>query len=161
MRLSQNLPQFKDTPTLIVVCAWQSGKVFYALNGEISVLRKIVVPYHKYSDKEGRFATRAPGGEIIKEGSVLEKSKSHIRKEFLREFISYLDNLVKDYGIKEVYLFSPERGMPSLGKYLPPRLKRLVRGLHFGNYMQTEMVQLVKIIKDKKWEIREAARAKL
>ena len=149
MRLSKNLPQFKNKPTLIVVSAWQSGRVFYALDGEIAEIDKLVVPDHKYSDKEGFFATRVRNG-ISTSGSVLEKKKYHIRNEFLSQFIKRVGKLSDEFNIKDIYLFTPSRGVNDLNKKFSASMRKMVRGCYLGNYIKHGPSRLVEIIKKKR-----------
>ncbi len=148
MKLSQELPQFENKPVLLLVCGWQSGKIFYALNGEIVLVQEIDVPDHHYSDREGHFKMRTRG--IVQSGSVYEQKKEHIRKEFLGEYVSSIDNAVKKYNAKELYLFSPPEGMHDLQDVLPPRFRRRVRGRYSGNYIHHKPDKIVALIKDKK-----------
>ena len=149
MKLPQELPQFADTPTLLVVAGWQSGKVYVARNGEISLEGEITIPDHRYSDREGHFKMRAKGS-VVQSGSVYEQKKEHVRKEFLGEFVSYIDNAVKRHTIKEIHIFSPPEGLHDLKKVFPAHLEKCIRGSYSGNYIHHEPDKLVAIIKDKK-----------
>lgn len=148
MKLSHNLPQFEGTPTLLVVSGWQSGKVFYALNGNIVLDGEVLVPDHRYSDREGHFKMRTRG--VVQSGSVYEQKKEHIRKEFLGKFVSCIDNVVKRHNIKEIHIFSPPEGLHDLEKAFPAHLKKYIRGSYSGNYIHHKPDKLAEIIKGKK-----------
>ena len=55
MKITKELPQFKNQPSLLVVSGWQSGKLLYAYNGEVKLIKEIEVSDHDYSDNEGFF----------------------------------------------------------------------------------------------------------
>lgn len=150
MKISNKLPQFEDKPTLLVVAGWQSGKIFYAFNGEVELDKELDVPDHKYSDKEGHFKRSTAGVGDMGSGSVLEKKKEHIRKEFLRLFIDYIKSRVRKNKIKSIYLFSPAEGLGSLEKKLPNDLKDLIESFYTGNYIKHGPQDLINIIEEKK-----------
>lgn len=151
MKIPENLPQFKDTPSLLVVSGWQSGKLLYALSGKIESDKELKVPDHKYSDNEGFFQASTGGapGEMHS-GAPLEKKKQHIRKEFLRLFVDYIKNRVNKLDIEEIYLFSPREGLNGLENHLPNEIKEKVESFYIGNYIKHSPEDLVEIIKNQK-----------
>lgn len=150
MKISKKLLQFEDNPSLLVVAGWQSGKIFYAYNGEVKADKELKVPDHKYSDKEGHFKRSASGVGDMGSGSVLEKKKEHIRKEFLRLFLDYIKSRIKNYKIESIYLFSPAEGLSSLEDKLPNEVKDLVESFYTGNYIKHDADDLIKIIEKEK-----------
>ena len=151
MQLSKTLPQFTDTPTLLLVVGWKHGKIFYVLNGFIEQIGEILVPEQVYSDSEGRFETRMKGaGGIIRFGAAKEPKKEHIRKEFLRKFMETVGNFVAEHKVVKIYLFSPPRGLQSLESSLPSEIRGLTQSFYSGNHTHTTPDDLVGIIQKEK-----------
>lgn len=152
MKLSKNLPQFKDTPALIISCGWQSADFYLVLDGEISKVKKVKTEDHKYSDKEGYFVERVKGvvGKIIRSGSVLERKKDHIRQEFLSQFFNYIKKAVDEFKVKEIYLFSPSRGLSEIVEKMPSYICKLIKGTYTGNYSHYNPDKLVELLIKKK-----------
>ncbi len=151
MKLSKNLPQFEDEPTLIITAGWQDSKVYYAYQGEIVLNKKIKIPRRKYSDREGYFETRSNiPGVPPKAGAVYERKKQHVRSEFLNKLNEHVKSLVDDYKIKEIYVFSSPEGIKTLKKEFPPRVSSLIKKIYKGNYIHHKPDELVGLIEKRK-----------
>ena len=151
MKISQNLPQFENNPTLIITSGWQAGKVFYAVNGEIVLNKEIKVPDHKYSDREGHFKTRTgTEREALHSGATYEEKKKHIRDEFLNKLSEHVKDLVHKHKIKSIYIFSSQEGIKSLKKELPSEVVKLIKKIYKGNYIHHAPDKLIKLIKNRR-----------
>ena len=150
MKLSQNLPQFKDDPTLIITAGWQSGKIFYAVNGKIVLDKEIKIPNRRYSDQAGFLKTRTPSGDVSpRGGAVHEEDKQRIRGEFLDKFSEHIKKLICGYKIKSIYIFSSQQGRKSLKDNLSPEVAKLIKEIYEGNYTHYKPDKLAELIKNK------------
>ncbi len=150
MQISQKLPQFKKTPTLIITAGWQSGKIYYAHKGKIVLDKKIEVS-RQYSDKEGYFETKAgTENEAIKSGAPYENKKKHLRDKFLKKTTDYLNKIVHDNKIESIYLFSSQEGLKSFKENLPRGISKLITKSYKGNYIYKKPNELLGILKNKK-----------
>ncbi len=150
MKISQKLPQFKETPTLIITAGWQSGKIYYAHKGKIVLSKKLEVS-RQYSDKEGYFKTKAgTENEAVESGAPYEQKKKHLRDKFLNKITDYLNEIVHDNDIESIYLFSSQEGLKNFKKNLPKNISKLVTKSYKGNYTHKKPNELLKILKNKK-----------
>lgn len=148
MKITEKLPQFNNSPSLIVVTGWQSCKLFFAKDGEVDILEDFETEKRKYSDNEGFFKAKSRNVGGMYSGIALEEDKSIIRKDFLEELIPKLDLLVKEKDIKDVYMFSPNEGLHSLDKHLNKNTKDIIKGFYAGNFTNYTPFELLQKIQD-------------
>ncbi|MEX2436689.1 MAG: hypothetical protein WD471_00820, partial [Candidatus Paceibacterota bacterium] len=119
MKLKRELPQFKNTPSLVIVTGWQVAKIFYANNGEIHQEKEIEIENPQYTEKEGSFESKGGGmAGVVRSSASAEKDKKYVRAEFLKEFNQYLNERIKKGDIKDVYVFSPSQGLSDLKDHM-------------------------------------------
>lgn len=148
MKITEKLPQFDQTPSLLIVTGWQSGKIFFVKDGEVDLIEDIEIEKRKYSDNEGFFKAKSRNVGGMYSGISLEEDKNIIRKEFLEELMPKLDILVKEKNIREIYVFSPDEGLHSLDKHLNKDIKSIIKGFYSGNYTNHGPFDLLKKIQD-------------
>jgi len=127
MKISQDLPQFEERKSLLIVAGKQEAKIFFALNGEINKIRDINLSNPHYSDKEGFFEVRTRMQKLIRAGSVLKPLKWKIINEFNRMLVKELNDLIQRGDYDYVYIISPVYLHKIVEKEIPPGLKEKKR----------------------------------
>lgn len=148
MQLKKELPQFTDSPSLIITTGWQVAKFFLALNGGIELEKTIEIENPKYSDKDGRTQRSVGTSGTVRTGTPEEDNKDYVRKEFLKLFKSYLVNRIKSNDLKSIYIFTPSQGLNELKEGMSNDLKDLIKGFYIGNYAHKSPDELVGMIKE-------------
>ncbi len=144
MQIKQELPQFKNHPTLIITTGKQHAILYLALNGKIKKIKEIMIETPQYSDREGRFERRSKNINLGS-GSVYEDdSRDKIINEFLKKIEEKIKN-IKD--IKDLYCFCPD--------YMKNYLKNIIEKhyknpkIFSGNYTEKHPFELLEKIQKK------------
>ena len=143
MQIRQELPQFKNKFTFLLVSGKEHAVIYKANNSNIKKISEIRVEKEKYSDKEGHFK-RSGNRKVISSGAVYEDiNKEHRLKEFIEEITKQFNKFKK---IDEVYCFYPP--------YMKNRLKQVVekfssKNIYIkGNYTDNHPFALLEKIKN-------------
>jgi hypothetical protein len=143
MKISQNLPQFKNKKTLFIVSGEQEA-IFYILeNGEISTREqfRILKPQER-KQKEGAFLRRGRG-MVFGSGAVFEPQKRKKRGEFLKQLEESIRDIFIKEKISEFYVFCPAQTKGYVREILPSdtanKLKRIIK----GNYITSHPFELI------------------
>lgn len=143
MKIRDSLPQFSDSPVLIVVTGQEHAEFYRAHNGEILLFEKIESTKERSPDSPEKFETRTSG--VVISGADEEKTKEEIR-EFLKNFEKRITDIVKKTEAKNIYLFSPSH----ISKEIVSRFSRPYEELisaHFdGNYSSKHLFDLLEMI---------------
>ena len=132
MKITTNLPQFRDKPTLLVASGSHHACVYYALNGEIEKLHDLRHDEPTYSDNEGMFKNGpGPGGF----GGVLESKRHKATRDLAKEIFNIMASEVRDRGIEQVYLFVDPRMKGELASRLSHEIRRITLMTFDGNYV--------------------------
>lgn len=147
MKISKNLPQFKQEKSLIVVSAGQSAVVYKAHKGFMDELFKTQFFTKPYSDKDG-FFFRSGRGKRISSGSVYEPKQDVIHREFFKKLSSSLKDIIKKGYYGRVYLFIPHYLTSMMSKYIPYNLKNIPFDVIRGNFVNENPFKLLLKIRD-------------
>jgi hypothetical protein len=147
MKVSKELPQFKEKKALFIVSGEKEARFFIVYNGEIKEVDSIkIIP--QYPDKEGHFERRGRG-QFFGSGHVYEAKKEELRKEFSKK----IEKAVKKISIKEkpdeIYLFSSEHMTNIIKRSLHPSIKKILKESFKGNYNDQHPFKLLEKIKEK------------
>lgn len=116
MQIKQELPQFKDTKSLIISSGSLHALVFLACNSEIELIKEIEIEKIIYSDREGRFE-KSGHGLNLGSGSVYEDDTKEERiNNLLKEVDAFLTSQKE---INKVFLFTPD--------YMSLKLEELIK----------------------------------
>lgn len=149
MKIKQNLPQFKDARSLIIVSGAQEGFLYLAYNEEIDKIEHIFEETPSYSDREGHFMKSGTNQDVV-QGSVYENKKNYIKKSFIKRSVETIKSIVKKYDIKFIYIFSPQYLEKDLLKTLPNSVNEKVVETFLGNYSNEHEFKLLEKIKEKR-----------
>lgn len=85
MYIKQDLPQFEEQKTLLVVTGSQEALIYIAHNGEMEEKERVEVSHEEYTNKDaGLFKSSSKGVGTMKAGTVYKENFSdHMTKEFL------------------------------------------------------------------------------
>ncbi|MEX0935231.1 MAG: host attachment protein [Candidatus Paceibacterota bacterium] len=146
MQIPQELPQFKNTPTLLIVTGSQYAKFFYALNGAIEEITELKTPTPTYNEREG-FFLRSGRGMTMGSWSVYESKSKSTEDTFIEQLNTLLNSIRKEIDIDEVLLSAPEHDIQNIRAHLTsPLQKKITHQLH-GNYTKLHPTELLKKMK--------------
>lgn len=145
MKISRNLPQFENEPTLLVVSGKQHGVLYVAENGTIVKQTELYIPTPHYGDREGFFVQGGRGG-IQAASAVYESQDGYVMQEYLRELTSYLHTRLQVRSFRCLYLFAPRHHLYAIERKLPPEFKRILTQVFDGNYTEAHPFQLLERI---------------
>ncbi len=142
MKISKDLPQFKEEKSLIVVSAGQSAVVYKAHKGFLEELFKTQFFTRPYSDREG-FFFRSGRGKRISSGSVYEPKQEVMHREFFKKLSNSLKDIIKKGYYGRVYLFIPHYLTSMMHKYIPYNLKNIPFDVIRGNFVNENPFKLL------------------
>jgi hypothetical protein len=148
MKISKDLPQFKEEKALLIVSGEKEGKLFIVNNGEIKEVDSIkMVP--QYSEREGYFERKGKG-KFFGSGSVYEEKKKETRRVFIKKIGKSLEKAFQKEKPNEAYLFSSKHMMKNVKGSLPASVSKVLKETFKGNYNDQHPFKLLEKIKDKK-----------
>lgn len=149
MRIKEELPQFQDQRTLIVVSGRREAILYLVNNGEIWKKEKIEVEDPEYSDKEGFFKSSSRTGGTMKAGSVYkEKITYNLTREYLDKLEEKIKNFLYKEKIKNVFLFCPDYMKKEILKKTPKEFKDIIHFTKMGNYINSHPFELLEGIQE-------------
>ena len=144
MKISKNLPQFKDENSLIVVSSSQSAVVYKAHRGLMYEVFKTV--REPKLGREGFFSTNAKGKRPIS-GSVYESKSGENHRDFFRK-LSFELKKIASKGYSKVYFFIPHYLVSLAERYIPYNIKNIPHYTIRGNFINENPFKLLLKIKD-------------
>ena len=126
MKISQDLPQFKEENALLIVTGKHEADFFHASHGEIERIAGFKVEKPHYSDREGHFKTRGRGVTVAS-GAVYEAQKEKILQDFRREFRKALRLALGNNHPDVLYVYTPAYLKNEVYALLPKRIQSLVK----------------------------------
>ncbi len=139
MKIKQELPQFTNSPSLIITTGKQHGLIYLAKNGKITKESEILIETERYSDREGRFERRSKNLNISS-GSVYEDDNKEKR---IKDFVKNIEEVIKEYkNIKNIYCFCPDY----MKNYLLEMISKYSKNpkLFLGNHTDNHPFELLK-----------------
>lgn len=145
MKISNQLPQFKDQRVLFVVVGRQSGILYLAENGEIDSIQTIQQPTPRYTDREGFFSSMRRG-YFSRSGSVYENDKVQQTRKFFKKVTGVIHTLLQRQTITQIYVFEP----PHTKGYLTSKVRQIspiqIELVKYGNYMHASPLMLIEFV---------------
>ena len=149
MKISQELPQFPNTKTLIVVAATREAKSYLAHDGELKELGSFKMEDRTYSDKEGMMQ-KGMFGRTMGTGFVLERKKQKLEDDFVRKLEEHLNEIKKNNEIDSLYLMCPGQIKNHVKETIPHPLDKKLKMTITGNYLNLHPLKLVEKIQKQK-----------
>lgn len=145
MKITKELPQFKNENVLLVVAGTQHADLYRVHDSKVALIKTVHIPTPEYSDREGFFMQRG-GGKVYGCGSVYEPKKQTIQEQFAKELISDMKELDQKEGPFKIYLFTPTHVKNLLVKDLPPPLFSRVVYVKSGNYTKAHPFEILSFV---------------
>ena len=142
MKIPQNLPQFNEESTLIVVSGKSSADIYLGFKGDI---RNIDVISEESNDK-----VYSPNGMFTI--SVSDRRK---RKRYLKKIDSTILEVLAVHKVHSVYLFAPSYIMRDLWDTLSVSVRKCIKLAIRGNYYNGHIYEALQKIYDIKSKERE------
>ncbi|MDP3953918.1 MAG: host attachment protein [bacterium] len=145
MQIPQQLPQFEDEKTLLIVSGNQSGLFYIAQNGMIEKINEMSIETPKYSDKEGFSSNRSTNMGVISSGSSTETDKHVVWNKFIKEASEYISELHKKSEFEKIWLYCAPEIINDFRKGLPGPVASLVEKEFRGTYLKLSPVELLEL----------------
>lgn len=120
MQIPQNLPQFEENKTLIIVASTQSANLYVANNGDIELATEVRTEKIDHDDQEGHFERRSHGKQLGSASAETDESQK-IKKRFHGNLKEALESLNIEEMTQTILLSSPQ-DKADTKKQLPHRL---------------------------------------
>ncbi len=133
IRIAQNLPQFKDENSLLIVTGEKAMEIYRAQDGIIENVLSYRVADPKHRDRSGNFAKRTAGRQLAS-SSVSQPNDQEWRDRFLRQLNSIVQEVLERGQVTAVYLFSPKHMIRDVTEVLPKAAHDAIRSLIVGNF---------------------------
>ncbi len=133
MKISRELPQFREKGAILVVTGKQEARFYRAAAGVIDTVAAFEIEKPKYSDREGFFETRGHGG-VMRSGAVYEEKKEKMLQDFIREFRKTMKAVLAAHAADEIILLTPAYLVNRVKDALPLRVQKRIRRTLRGNY---------------------------
>lgn len=143
MKISQELPQFTDTDSLLVTAGSHHAIIYQAKSGEVTRLDELLVEAPKYSDNEGMF----------KNGSVLDPVDDIAKRDFSKQLAQLVTKHMQDGAHAHIYLFIPSEMKHFIEKDWSNDLKSKIIHEFNGNYVSRGINELIEMIKKERGTI--------
>ena len=107
MEIKNELPQFEDEKSLIIVAWWHKGKFYIANNKNIDLCDMYEMKKPEYTDiNEWNYVKTS--GSYFRSWSVNESNKQNDQKIFLNALSEKTDSIFEKEKFKHLYLFAPK-----------------------------------------------------
>lgn len=136
MKIKRQLPQFKDSKTLIIVAGQQSAVLYCAYKGEIKEIDRIHIETPVYSDREGFFATRTKRQGVARSGAVYENKKDELNNRFAKELSNRILKLDKFEKFSQFYLCASRPTVNLILDKMSNPQKNKIAKKTFGNLIE-------------------------
>ncbi len=165
MKIPRQLPQFNIRRGLLIAASRQQAVFYEAFRGEMNEIGGFEIEKPRYSDDEGRFATRTETPGNLGAGSVKEMDDKEIKRIFFNQFEEKLADIKEEVKERadDVYVFCPDYSITELINELPEELKKKLTLEIEGNFVKDHPVRLLeeidKVLTEKIKKIRNKPRS--
>ncbi|MBX4215716.1 DUF2795 domain-containing protein [Candidatus Parcubacteria bacterium] len=137
------LPQFDQTPTLLIVAGKYEMVLYRAERGRMTEIAAHKAPRRHYSDDEGAFKVRTGVG-TVRSGAPREIGDDEAAmQDFRRHIRVLLKNIVRPRDYDAICLFVPSEMKTAVIKSLPASFARKVACVIEGNLFKTHPLELL------------------
>lgn len=152
MRISQNLPQFNKEKALIIVASEKDAEFYIATNGSIIEIKEFRISRPKYTESEKRFRAMVKNARsgVVRTESIYEIAKEKVEANFLREFKKTIKQIISQYKIDSLYIFSSTYTIGDVLKNLPASAQWGKKFVRKGNFHKKHPFKLLEMIQAQK-----------
>lgn len=146
MQIPQNLPQFEENKTLIIVASTQSADLYIANDGNIELASEVRTEKIDHDDQAGHFERRSHGKQLGSASAETDESQK-IKERFQSNLKEALKSLSLG-EIKETILLSSPQDKADTKKQLPNQLTDTVILEIDGNFVGKHPKQILEKINE-------------
>lgn len=143
MRISENLPQFEDKKTLIIVSSTQAADLYEAYNGEIEKMDEVRTERIDPDKPEGHFE-RKRAGQTLGGGGVVDDRDKRLKDRFHQDLQEALGEIGTDFDT--VILLSSPQDKASTKEQFSAQLAKLLTIEIDGNFVGQHPNEILKRI---------------
>ena len=145
MKISHKLPQFENSPALFITSGEYEAEFYLALDGTLERKVKIKMPPREEAKekqafvgvKSGRFGLAA----VSHRGAYIED----LKRKFQKKVHGVIHDLLAQYKMKEIYLFSPRYSAKRIMDGLDKSERKKVRMEFFDEYIKVSPLKMIEI----------------
>ncbi|EKE19443.1 MAG: hypothetical protein ACD_9C00016G0002 [uncultured bacterium] len=149
MIISKNLPQFETSPSLFIVSGDYEALFYFAFKGNILLKEKIRMAPREEAKEKQAFVGHKSGMRSLSAVSHEGKYDNDLKLKFAQKVIQTTNELINQYEIKDLYIFSPKYVSNRLLKGLNKSDKEKVLLRFWGEYTKESPFDLIRMIKSK------------
>jgi protein required for attachment to host cells len=146
MLIPDDLPQFADNKTLIIVASSQAADLHVAYESEIETITEVRIDGIDHDDQPGTFKRRS-GGRTLGTNEAARDEADKIKKKFHTALETALDDIDSDSIDQVIFLSSPQdktTTKESLSKELRDKITTEISGNYIGNHPKKIIEQIQK-----------------
>jgi protein required for attachment to host cells len=148
MLIPDNLPQFVDNKTLIIVSSSQAADLHIAHESEIKTITEVRIDGIEHDDQPGTFQRRS-GGRTLGTSEAKSDESEKIKKQFHTALETALGD-IDDSGIDQVIFFSSPQDKATTKAKLPKSLQNKITTEISGNYVGNHPKEIIEQIQKSK-----------
>ncbi len=149
MEINQDLPQFEESKSLLIVSGESKAKYYIAYDGHIELLDEFAVADPSLQLRDDYLKD----SKTWKSWAMPEEYKQYSQHKLLKRISEETREIVQKHKIKETYLFCIEFMKNEVKDNLAPEVKETVKFEFSGDMQYHHPFDLLKLIKEKKEEI--------
>ena len=158
VRLPDAMPEIK-TPTLLAVCDSHHCKLI-DVGGHTLVEKEIIESKEEtFTDAQGRMrapAAMGKGGMVSGVGDLNPAEKNRMRT-FANTIAQRLAQIIREQGIKEVYISAPTKFLSVLREHIPSSTREVIAAKE-GNFIKEPLLEILLRFRPDLEQTREALR---
>lgn len=144
MLIPDNLPQFVDNKTLIIVASSQAADLHIAHESEIKTVAEVRIDGIDHDDQPGTFQRRS-GGRTLGTSQAKSDESDKIKKQFHTDLESALND-IDENAIDQVIFLSSPQDKSSTKEVLPKKLQKKITKEISGNYVGNHPKEIIEQI---------------
>lgn len=146
MQIPQNLPQFEENKTFILVSSTQSADLHLAHEGQINQIEEVRTEPIDPDEQIGHFERKSQGRNLGSGGVYADKSKK-LKDRFHNKLKDAL-NEIEESEIAQTILLSSPQDKTSTKKQFPDQLRRTIILEIDGNYVGKHPKEILEKVQD-------------
>jgi hypothetical protein len=142
MKIPNNVFQFEEGRSLIIVAGKQDAHIYNAFDGTIDELGAVKLNHRDFYNDGPFYKARSQGG-MTRSGPVREVKDQHVVSQFIKELKKHLDKVRADM-YTDVHVLAPSKSKNAIVRAMPTELQHKVASITEGNYCNEGIVDIVK-----------------
>ncbi|EKE11083.1 MAG: hypothetical protein ACD_15C00138G0006 [uncultured bacterium] len=153
MQIPKKLPQFEKLPALFIASGEYEAHFYLAQRGELKLAKTIKMPPREEAREKQAFVGKKGGMQSLSATSHHGAYVADLKKKFQKEVHAVIHDMLAEYKLEEIYLFSPKYSAKRIMDGLDKPEQKKVRMQFYQGDTKTNPLMLIQ----KMWETEQEA----